>query len=79
MATITESNGESPFSKNKEDLSSEVVIKNDVKVFKFKDEPPQEYIDMINDPNIELGPMTNKILDDGTFMSVIYVRVKEEA
>lgn len=73
MATITESNGNPPVSDEKKEEKGKSPF-NEVKIFKFKEYPPPEFTEIINNPEIELGPMTSKILDDGTYMAVVYFR-----
>ena len=56
----------------------EKKMENDVAIFQFKESVPKEYIDFLNNPDHEIGPMREKILEDGTYKVVIYYRKPQQ-
>lgn len=78
MPRITVYNEEmqNPFSPTsvEDDSKKKAEMVNDVKIFQFTDEVPPEYIEFLNNKELEIGPMQEKILDNGTYKVIIYYR-----
>ena len=82
MATVQDYNEKMDITKmldgKAQEKSKTPNMENSVVVFQFGKEVPQDYIKFLNNDDYEIGPMQEKILDNGDYKVVIYFRKPKE-